>query len=401
MNNLFSQRLQSHFTQMSKYLKYVFNDFFVIALMFIIGGLGYQYSQFIKELTPQLWWEKPILIVVFLFSITLIKVTTFAKQADYIFWMPKEKAFYNFFKKGLIYSSIIAVLVQVMIWFITIPFFEKSANTTSLLDVIVLLITLIFLKVYVLNNQFLNNYHSSKKNYKTLYQVIVPLITLMIFMYLNTFVGLIIAVIMYVLSQLNLRKLKEQSINWKTVIANEESHENSLNRFFNMFTDVDNMQGIVKRRKALDGIFKWFNKDVYSLLYSRGLIRDKEISGLVFRLTILGGVLIALIDNQVVGIIVSLLFVYLIVFQLIPYFNNFNDNVFIAIYPIDGEQRIKSFINVIAKIMIIIVIIFFIASIISTNIIDSIELLVLLLIEYFVLIKIYVPNKIKKAQSNY
>ena len=46
MNNFFKHRLGLHFKEMTRYLKYVFNDFFVIALMFFIGALGLVYSNF-------------------------------------------------------------------------------------------------------------------------------------------------------------------------------------------------------------------------------------------------------------------------------------------------------------------------------------------------------------------
>lgn len=49
MNNFFKHRLGLHFKEMTRYLKYVFNDFFVIALMFFIGALGLVYSNFLKE----------------------------------------------------------------------------------------------------------------------------------------------------------------------------------------------------------------------------------------------------------------------------------------------------------------------------------------------------------------
>ncbi|MCT6840175.1 MAG: ABC transporter permease, partial [Apilactobacillus kunkeei] len=140
---------------------------------------------------------------------------------------------------------------------------------------------------------------------------------------------------------------------------------------------------------------------VYSVLYSRGIVRDKEISGLLARVSVLGAIIIGAIKLEWMAILIALLFMYLIVFQLIPYFTNFEDNVFTSLYPINFDQQVKSFTNVIGKIMILVVIVLMIGSIFMFNLLGSLMLLLALVIEWILLIKIYVPKKIKKASSNY
>ncbi|CAI2589279.1 hypothetical protein AKUH1B105A_06220 [Apilactobacillus kunkeei] len=403
MNSLFNQRLQSHFTQMSKYLRYVFNDFFVIALMFIIGGIGYQYAMFIKHLQAGQWWEQLVLVVVILFVIQLNNLVTFVKRADFVFWLPKEKEFFAFLRSGLRYSKSLAVIVQIMAWFVMIPFIEKAMVTTNISAILLFLVTMVVLKMMILNFQMIDNYHHNHNllNNKVFYRVIVPLVVVALATYINVYVGVIIGVAMLILSHLLVAKLKQQSINWQVVIEKTESHENSLNRFFNMFTDVENMQGAVRRRSYLDSLFKMFNGDVYSVLYSRGIVRDKEISGLLTRVSILGAIIIGAIKLEWMAVLIALLFIYLIVFQLIPYFTNFEDNVFISLYPINFDQQVKSFTNVIGKIMILVIIVLMVGSILMFNLLGSLMLLLSLVIEWILLIKIYVPKKIKKASSNY
>ncbi|MFY1048887.1 ABC transporter permease [Apilactobacillus sp. 1-1-2] len=403
MNSLFNQRLQSHFTQMSKYLRYVFNDFFVIALMFIIGGIGYQYAMFIKHLQAGQWWEKLVLVVLILVVIQLNNLVTFVKRADFVFWLPKEKEFFAFLRSGLRYSKSLAVVVQIVAWFVMIPFIEKSMVNTNIAIISMFLVVMVFLKMMILNFQMIDNYHHNRNilNKKIFYRVIIPLVIVALAAYINVYVGVIIGIAVLILSHLLVAKLKQQSIDWQVVIEKTESHENSLNRFFNMFTDVENMQGAVKRRSYLDSLFKMFNDDVYSVLYSRGIVRDKEISGLLTRVSVLGAIIIGAIKLDWMAILIALLFMYLIVFQLIPYFTNFDDNVFTSLYPITFDQQVKSFTNVIGKIMILVVIVLMIGSIFMFNLLGSIMLLLALVIEWILLIKIYVPKKIKKASSNY
>ena len=403
MNSLFNQRLQAHFTQMSKYLRYVFNDFFVIALMFIIGGIGYQYAMFIKHLQAGQWWEKLVLVVLLLVVIQLNNLVTFVKRADFVFWLPKEKEFFAFLRSGLRYSKSIAVIVQIVAWFVMIPFIEKTMVTINIALTLMFLVILVVLKMMILNFQMTDNYHHNGNflNNKIFYRVIIPLVVVALATYFNVYVGVIIGIVVLILSHLLVAKLKQQSINWQVVIEKTESHENSLNRFFNMFTDVENMQGAVKRRSYLDSMFKIFNNDVYSVLYSRGIVRDKEISGLLTRVSILGAIIIGAIKLDWMAILIAMLFMYLIVFQLIPYFTNFEDNVFTSLYPINFDLQVKSFTNVIGKIMILVVIVLMIGSIFMFNLLGSIMLFLALVIEWILLIKIYVPKKIKKASSNY
>ena len=403
MNSLFNQRLQAHFTQMSKYLRYVFNDFFVIALMFIIGGIGYQYAMFIKHLQAGQWWEKLVLVVLLLVVIQLNNLVTFVKRADFVFWLPKEKEFFAFLRSGLRYSNSIAVIVQIVAWFIMIPFIEKTMVTINIALTLMFLVILVVLKMMILNFQMTDNYHHNGNflNNKIFYRVIIPLVVVALATYFNVYVGVIIGIVVLILSHLLVAKLKQQSINWQVVIEKTESHENSLNRFFNMFTDVENMQGAVKRRSYLDSMFKIFNNDVYSVLYSRGIVRDKEISGLLTRVSILGAIIIGAIKLDWMAILIAMLFMYLIVFQLIPYFTNFEDNVFTSLYPINFDLQVKSFTNVIGKIMILVIIVLMIGSIFMFNLLGSLMLFLALVIEWILLIKIYVPKKIKKASSNY
>ncbi|WP_203621707.1 ABC transporter permease [Apilactobacillus nanyangensis] len=403
MNSLFNQRLQSHFTQMSKYLRYVFNDFFVIALMFIIGGIGYQYAMFIKNLQAGKWWEQLVLVVVLLVVMQLNNLVTFVKRADFVFWLPKEKEFFAFLRSGLRYSKSLAIIVQIVAWFVMIPFIEKSMVTTNIALILMFLVIMVVLKMMILNFQMIDNYHHNGNllNNKVFYRVIVPLVVVALATYINVYVGVVIGIMMLILSHLLVAKLKQQSIDWQVVIEKTESHENSLNRFFNMFTDVENMQGAVKRRGYLDPVFKMFNDDVYSVLYSRGIVRDKEISGLLARVSVLGAIIIGAIKLEWMAILIALLFMYLIVFQLIPYFTNFEDNVFTSLYPINFDQQVKSFTDVIGKIMILVVIVLMIGSIFMFNLLGSLMLFLALVIEWILLIKIYVPKKIKKASSNY
>ena len=51
MNNFFQLRLAKHQKKMMKYLRYVLNDHFVLVCLFLFGGVGFYYSNWLKTLT--------------------------------------------------------------------------------------------------------------------------------------------------------------------------------------------------------------------------------------------------------------------------------------------------------------------------------------------------------------
>lgn len=48
MIEIWKKRVRLHQKKMMRYMKYVFNDHFVLVCLFLIGALGYAYSNFLK-----------------------------------------------------------------------------------------------------------------------------------------------------------------------------------------------------------------------------------------------------------------------------------------------------------------------------------------------------------------
>ena len=93
MGEIFSQRLSRHFKKMSKYLRYILNDHFVLVCMFLLGGLGLYYSQLLKELPRDFVWGRPLILLGWLLLIQVGKLATLTEEPDKVFLLPKEKQF--------------------------------------------------------------------------------------------------------------------------------------------------------------------------------------------------------------------------------------------------------------------------------------------------------------------
>ena len=125
MNELFKQRQRDNFSQMSRYLKLVLNDQFTIAIMFLMGGLGYWYAGFLKSLTFA-WWEKIIAMVLMIGLLQMGRLATLFKPADKIFLMPQEVNMETYLKQGFWHSMWIAQAIQLIGVTILLPFIQVA-----------------------------------------------------------------------------------------------------------------------------------------------------------------------------------------------------------------------------------------------------------------------------------
>ena len=173
----------------------------------------------------------------------------------------------------------------------------------------------------------------------------------------------------------------------------------SIYRFFNLFTDVPSVQGSVKRRKWATGLIKLLENDnhAWAYLYAHGFVRNTEVSGLVTRLTIVGMLVVFFIPVNWLNTVIALLFIYLVATQLMPFYEQYQNNVFTHIYPIDHEVRVKDFQRLLNRVIIIEMLLIVIASIGRDLNWQRLGLnLVLGIAESYLLTKFYFQRRIKK-----
>ncbi|MCL0329519.1 ABC transporter permease [Apilactobacillus xinyiensis] len=403
MKKLFSKRLSAHVTEIASYLRYVLNDFFVIALMFFIGGLAFEYSRALRHLNYEMWWLKPLVLILMLLSVQISHFATLVKKPDYVFLLPKESDFYNYLKAAYRYSLMMAVPVQIAFGIILIPLINISRNSYDILGIIIYILMLVLIKLSMMSHDFLNSYHVTK-NYlssKLINRMFIPLLTLSLLVFINYYFALAIILIYNILLAYLTIINKHNSLNWSKIIDVENSRMLNVYKFFNMFTDVPQLTTSVKHRRYLSpmmNIFKNSSGNTFPYLYIRGLLRNNEFSGLYIRLVIIGAILLAFIDNNILNIGLGLLFLYLIIFQLIPFYSHFDSNAFIHIYPIDQNKKLIGFQKVIKLMSTMVVVVFFVASWFGTkSLFYSLSSLILNILLSVFMINIYMPRRIKKS----
>ncbi|WP_063510316.1 ABC transporter permease [Pediococcus damnosus] len=405
MLNLWTQRKRAHFLEMLKYLRYVLNDHFVIALMFLVGGLGFGYSNFLKSFHAGTWWAGPVTIICLTVILQFCSLATLLKRADPVFLLPREHDMHAYLKKARIHSWIFSTIVEVIGTIILFPFMAIAFKlpTAQIAGFAIVLIILKYGSLSLeLNQLYQNQVFGWQK--RLLANWILPLIWFTGGIYLGIWFALIGAVIQ---SFIEIRREQQQwqtrSLSWTLAVNLEDQRMLKIYRFFNLFTDVPNVHGTVHRRKYLDrilAIIDQHSNNPYVYLFSRALMRSTVYSGLYFRLTALGVVLLIFISNVYLSIFLQLLFVYLIGFQLLPLFANYDENVFTHLYPISVETKAAGFNWLVAILLEFTVsLLAIVAGISNLSILQTVITWIVGSIEVWALLKFYFPIRIKKMNS--
>ena len=397
MNNLFSQRRQRHFMGLLKYWRLVFNDHFVIALFFLFGALAYGYSQWLPQLNDHLWWSRWLLVLWFVLITQVGRLATLLKRPDPIFLLPQVRSISRYLKQATIYSMILGVLMVLTLSVIALPFALTTERLTTF-DISLILITALITKVTWLwtARKAISIRWGAQRSRTIAEYWINPLIVWLVTWLVGPIWGLLVSAILLVAMTTYYRNV---AIDWRLAVRTEQDRMFSIYRFFNLFTDVPSVQGSVKRRKWATGLIKLLENDnhAWAYLYAHGFVRNTEVSGLVTRLTIVGMLVVFFIPVNWLNTVIALLFIYLVATQLMPFYEQYQNNVFTHIYPIDHEVRVKDFQRLLNRVIIIEMLLIVIASIGRDLNWQRLGLnLVLGIAESYLLTKFYFQRRIKK-----
>lgn len=397
MNNLWKRRLNLYLKRMIKYYRYVFNDHFVIALLFLLGGISYTYSNFIKSLNVDLSypWAKPVVIIVLLMMLQFGKVGTLIDEPDKVFLLPQEKGMREYLMKAQKRAWVSNSVIQIVVWIVLLPFIYYGVHL-NLVESIILLLSQVALKVAQVNLFFIRAFEAKYQagKYSLILNYVVPLIVYMLGLYASIYfaLGITVGLILYLKSL-----SKNKIIQWNYLIDVEKLRLMRKYSFFNLFTDVPQIKKKAKRRKYLDWLIPKF-KNVYGYLFIRAIIRNGEYSGLYIRLTVIEFIVLLFIPKFWLSLVIGMLFIYLIGFQMLPLYKYFDDNVFVHLYPLETNSKGKEFKSILLALLIINALISAIAVYIAIqNILLSGAFLALVLVECILFVYGYANLRLEKS----
>ncbi|MCH4007967.1 ABC transporter permease [Companilactobacillus sp.] len=406
MIELWKERLRRHQLDQFKYLRLIFNDTFVLAFIVLLGALGFWYSNILKTIHGELWFGKIVVVLLLFIGAQAGHLATLMEDPDSTFLLVREKEFYQYFKSAENYSRAVPIVLIAIVTFLLSPFAFQAASI-SVLNIVLLGVSAAAFKMLMLDVELLGlyNHHSIFGINLRLFVNVIYLILLFVSIYTFPAIAAIVSIIAWLVVTTQTKKLAESGqLQWQKAISDENQRMFRVKRFYNLFTDVPGVTSKIKRRKWLDFLFngiKLDHKNTYLYLFARGVVRNNEYMGLFVRLTIVQVVLLALIDNFYISLICEMLFIYLVGFQLKPYFKEVMQNLMQRLYPVSSQSKIHDFTKI-SNIMLLIQWFVSIFAIVykfgfSTNsvIILAAGLVVIIFLNYF-----YMPHQLKKYLSN-
>ncbi|SFB83497.1 ABC-2 type transport system permease protein [Alkalibacterium subtropicum] len=399
MEDLFNTRQSLYYKKMSKYLKYVLNDHFVILLLFLGGATGLAYQNYLEAVQYDALVPRFLLLVIIGLTVFSGSIRTLVEPADAVFLLPKEKAFDRVMKKNLIYSLIFHSSYTLLIGGLAAPLLSAIGHMSSD-GVVFWLMTLVCWKViHGIHAYYSLKQHKSEISRNTRLIIgVVSLVGIMVSLFISILTGFIISVTTLGLFSLFVFQYnRSDSWSWEALIETEQRRIQKIYSIINLFIETPYSKHKVKRLKFLDFLYKLpvldRNTEMYFL--SRVFVRNYNFSGLYLRLLLIGSVVIYFSENWIIHTVISVLFLYLIGFQLIPLRQTFKKTVYFRLYPNTDTDKI----NTIKKLILLLLtggsLVYSLAAV-NSGILVLIRLLIFNGMFSLLFTYIYLPGRLKK-----
>lgn len=307
----FRSRWLSQWQQFAKYLRYVFNDHAIIALLILLGAGMVGYQQILVSIQIGFWTKGLALILVGLTFSIFWRGASFILPADPVYLLAAENRLRKILRQATVYSIIINMLVQFLIMLVLTPLLAKLFGISATMIIIIISIGIKGL-ITLGNMQYMQRFKESAQG-----------------------------------RQGQANKL----VNWHQLVVSERNRQQKILAFFNMFIDVPGMQARVKRRAWADPLLAFFEprqSTTISKIMVRTFVRQTQYLSVWLRITLFGGVLIFLSTGWLqLGLLIVL--VYLMIIQWYPLVKAQQNVVFDHVYPIKLAERRRAFISITSK----------------------------------------------------
>jgi ABC-2 type transport system permease protein len=396
---LWKDRSVHRLKEFGVYLRYILNGHLVVVLLFLIGTAAFYYQNWISTLSQEFPAEIILAVILGVF-LTHSPVYTFLLEADQVFLIPLETRLKGYFLRSGLLSLVFQGYILLMVLAIVMPMYAHvSANGYQ--SFFIFLIILLVIKGWNIAVNWKIHYYVQPAVYTWdmfVRYFINVLVTFLLFNNAHFLFLLIIAVIMASYYRAFSVRTKKMGLKWDLLIAQEEKRMASFYRLANLFTDVPKLKDTVKRRKWLDWLIKRisFSQDkTYDYLFARTFLRSSDYLGLFIRLTVIGGIALYFISFGAGQILLSLLFIYLTGFQLLPLWNHHQNKLWIDLYPVTQDHKTTAFHSLLMRILIIQSSIFTVIILFKGEWMFSVFILLSGLLFSFLFVNVYSKKRLK------
>ncbi|MBE5108046.1 ABC transporter permease EcsB [Bacillus thuringiensis] len=366
---LWKERFRHFLKEVRTYSKYVFNDHLKFIFVFIIGAGAYYYQQWLQTLTPS--FPTGLVMAVLLgLVLTAGSIQTLLKEADLVYLLPVEEKLKPYFTKAFLFTFMIQLYIIAIVAAALAPlYFQQMKQTGAIYIWMVLMFVIV--KAWNLfvawEKSFLTDQNIQRADWFIRFILNGLFVYFLVERTSVLFIGGIVLLMVLYLAIMH-QMVKGKPLNWEYLISEEGKKMMLLYRIANMFVDVPALKERVSRRKWLDFILSMIGeKRTYLYLYTRTFLRSGNYFGLYVRLLVLGGVILYFIPFLYGRFIVSLVFLYLIGYQLLTLWKHHRMKIWLDLYPVGGEEKKKDFLTLLNAILIIGSILFTIVFALATK----------------------------------
>lgn len=341
------QRLQSWLAEAIYYWRLIGSSglLFTVVVLLIVGMMYYEdLIEWIPEQTPVIF----ILSLIYTYLLTRTPQRTFLKEADLLFLTPVEEKMDRYFQVVFRYNVLLQSCGLFIVLFLLAPVYIDRMPEESHGLWTYYLVPLILKgwnlqsgwSVLKLHNDRLIRYHALLRggfNFLFVYW----LLAAGRFVFLPFFV--LIIVLFYVYER---RVNAQHAYNWLRLIELERHLQSRFYSFCNAFVDVPHLQSKVRKRRWLTWLSGWLPFDrsqAYRYVYTKTFFRANDYLGIYLRLSIIGALLVYLLDDPWSRWLIYLLFLFLAGTQLRALWRHHQQRFWTAVYPVAEEEGKRAF----------------------------------------------------------
>lgn len=341
---LWRQRSKRHFVVVTRYTRDMGRSGFFMFLLFALIALAYFYNTSLSKLSEDFPYTL-LLTAVLLPLLAISPVRTLLREADSVFLLPLESRMGAYFRAAFRYSFIgQAILIVVVVTTLSPLYYHGFGKDATPLWV------LLFLTVALKFASLLSTWKEaslSRRGQRIAsagFKWVGNAAVLVVF-FLNGFLfAALLFLLLFTFASIVYRQLPAYRVHWTELLTREKIHQAYFHLFFSWFTDVEELQSQVKRRKWLSfsiaGVrFRQMSSYVY--LYAVTLLRS-ELTGIIIRLLVIAAILIATSTDPWMASGLYVFFCLVINVQLSALREFHTYAVMPALYPLPAEARLHA-----------------------------------------------------------
>lgn len=288
IHDVWSKRFLHYMEEVQKYMRFVFTGHIAIVFVFVVGALGYQYSEWLKIVDPA--FPAQWLVAIIVGSIVAFSSpTTLIREPDAVYLLPLESSMDGYFKKALRWTFMSQLLLPVGAYVVAIPLLN-AVTFLSVEALWLILVLIVVLKYVHVRAEFYYRYNMRGRFVwvDKLMRIAISIVLLYMLLSNQMLIGgiLLLGLAVYVIGLH--KKIASLPVPYEHFIQLEQSRMTRFYRFANLFTDVPHLHGAIRRRKWLDFVYTLIGYDqrhAQMYLVMRTFIRTDDHFYLWVRLT--------------------------------------------------------------------------------------------------------------------